>query len=396
MRPDLVIVGCGFFGATIAERAANELGLNVLILDRRTHSGGNAFSETDPDTGIEVHRYGPHLFHTSNEAVWRYMQRFTAFTGYRHAVFTTLRGVIYPMPINLDTICRFFGRTMSSDEARALVQEQAGELGGRNPTNLEEKAISMVGRPLYEAFIRDYTWKQWQTDPRELPEHIITRLPLRFTRENRYFADTYEGLPVDGYARVFERMLDHPRIEMRLGTDYFAVRDEFPAEAPVVYTGPIDRYFGGTAGVLRWRTVDFVREVIDTPDFQGCAVMNVSDRDVPYTRSVEYRHFHPERAYSAENTVVIREFPREAMETDEPFYPVSSVQDRATYARYRAKAAQVPNVIFGGRLGTYRYIDMHQAIASALKTFERVLTPYFRSGRQRPLKHAGDDAGDSQ
>ena len=182
MTPDLVVAGCGFFGATIAERAARELGLKVLVLERRPHIGGSAYSEIDADTGIEVHRYGPHLFHTSNPAVWDYLRRFTAFTSYRHAVFAAHRGAVYPMPINLDTICRFFGRTMTPAEAQALLREQASEIGGRRPANLEEKAISLVGRPLYEAFIRDYTWKQWQTDPRDLPEHIITRLPVRFTR----------------------------------------------------------------------------------------------------------------------------------------------------------------------------------------------------------------------
>ncbi len=386
MTPDLVVAGCGFFGATIAERAARELGLKVLVLERRPHIGGSAYSEIDADTGIEVHRYGPHLFHTSNPAVWDYLRRFTAFTSYRHAVFAAHRGAVYPMPINLDTICRFFGRTMTPAEAQALLREQASEIGGRRPANLEEKAISLVGRPLYEAFIRDYTWKQWQTDPRDLPEHIITRLPVRFTRENRYFNHTHEGLPLDGYAEVFRRMLAHPLIEVRLSVDYLDVRAALPAELPVVYTGPIDRFFGGSAGKLRWRTVDFEREIVDTPDFQGCAVMNHCDRDVPFTRSVEYRHLHPEWCYQTPRTVVVREFPREAGAGDEPFYPVGSAADRDTYARYRAMAAAVPNVIFGGRLGTYRYIDMHQAVASALKVFERDLAPYCRSGRKAPLK----------
>ena len=386
MTPDLVVVGCGFFGATIAERAACGLGLKVLVLERRSHIGGNAFSEIDAETGIEVHRYGPHLFHTSNMAVWDYLRRFTAFTSYRHAVFATHRGAIYPMPINLDTICRFFGRTMTPAEARALLREQAAELGGRRPANLEEKAISLVGRPLYDALIRDYTWKQWQTDPRDLPEHIINRLPLRFIFENRYFDDTHEGLPADGYTKMFGRMLDHPGIEVRLGADYLEMRGALPAQIPVVYTGPIDRFFDGSAGKLRWRTVDFARKVVGTPDFQGCAVMNFSDRDVPFTRSVEYRHLHPERRYTSDRTVVVREFPREAGAGDEPFYPVGSAEDRETYARYRTMAAEVPNVIFGGRLGTYRYIDMHQAVASALKVYERDLMPYFQSGRRLPLK----------
>ena len=390
MRPDLIIVGCGFFGATVAERAASELGLRVLVLDRRPHIGGNAYSEADPETGIEVHRYGPHLFHTSNEAVWRYLNRFTGFNDYRHAVFTMHRGRAYPMPVNLDTMRRFFDRPLSPDEARALVAEQAAEIGGRAPANLEEKAISMIGRPLYEAFVRGYTLKQWRTDPRELPEAIINRLPLRFTFENRYFADRFEGLPLDGYAAVFERMLASPLIEIRLETDFFAVRDALPPGVPIIYTGPVDRYFNYSEGCLRWRTVDFERAVLATSDAQGCAVMNYADADVPYTRSVEYRHLHPERSHPAGRTVVVRERPREASAEDEPYYPVGMPGDRASYLRYSRRAAAEPGVIFGGRLGTYRYIDMHQAIAGALKQHERRLIPHFREGA--PLKPAEGEA----
>lgn len=392
MTPDLIVVGCGFYGATVAERAASELALSVLLIDRRDHIGGNAFSETDPETGIEIHRYGPHLFHTSNEAVWRYLQRFARFTGYRHTVYARHRGATYPMPINLDTMSRFFGKAMSPDEARQLISVQIAEPGIAASGNLEDKAISLVGRPLYEAFIRDYTWKQWQTDPRTLPESIITRLPLRFTFENRYFADTYEGLPESGYTQLFARMLDNPRIAIRLGVDYLALRHQFQSEVPVIYTGPIDRFFAGSQGWLRWRTVDFEKEIIDTEDYQGCAVMNFSDRDVRYTRSVEYRHLYPERRYVSKRTIVVREFPREAAPSDEPFYPVGATEDREIYSRYRALSAKHPNVLFGGRLGTYRYLDMHQAIASALKAFETVLKPWFQNGRTGPLKR-GPEGG---
>jgi len=384
--PDLLIVGSGFFGLTIAERAANELGLKVRILERRSHLGGNAYSERNPETGIEVHKYGAHLFHTSNQRVWEYVNRFTSFTDYKHRVFGKYQGQVYSLPMNLGLINQFFGHSHTPDEARALIAEQSSEIATEDATNLEEKAISLIGRPLYEAFIKGYTAKQWQTDPTELSADIITRLPVRFTRENRYFNHTHEGLPLDGYAEVFRRMLAHPLIEVRLSVDYLDVRAALPAELPVVYTGPIDRFFGGSAGKLRWRTVDFEREIVDTPDFQGCAVMNHCDRDVPFTRSVEYRHLHPEWCYQTPRTVVVREFPREAGAGDEPFYPVGSAADRDTYARYRAMAAAVPNVIFGGRLGTYRYIDMHQAVASALKVFERDLAPYCRSGRKAPLK----------
>ncbi|MGH3377438.1 MAG: UDP-galactopyranose/dTDP-fucopyranose mutase family protein, partial [Actinoallomurus sp.] len=265
MNADLVVAGSGLFGLTVAERCARELGLRVLIVERRDHIGGNAYSEVEPTTGIEVHRYGAHLFHTSNERVWEYVNRFTAFTGYRHRVFSVFKDRVYPMPINLGTICTYFGRVMSPDEARALIAGQAGEV--TDPRNLEEKAISLVGRPLYEAFIRGYTAKQWQTDPRELPPEIITRLPVRYTFDDRYFADRYEGLPVDGYTAWLERMADHPRIEVRLETDFFDLGAS--GEVPVVYTGPLDRYFGYSEGALGWRTLDFEREVLPTGDFQG-------------------------------------------------------------------------------------------------------------------------------
>ncbi len=377
MNADLLIAGSGLFGLTVAERCARDLGLRVVVVERRDHLGGNAYSEVDPATGIEVHRYGAHLFHTSNERVWEYVNRFTAFTGYRHRVVTNFKGRVYPMPINLGTICAYFGRAMSPDEARALIAEQAAEVT-RPPRNLEEKAISLIGRPLYEAFIRGYTAKQWQTDPRELPPEIITRLPVRYTFDDRYFADTYEGLPAEGYTAWLERMADHPRIDVRLGTDFF---DLSAGEGvPVVYTGPLDRYFGHTEGALGWRTLDFEREVLPTGDFQGTPVMNYADEDVPYTRIHEFRHFHPERDHPADRTVIMREYSRFAGEDDEPYYPIDTPADRARLVRYREMARAEKNVWFGGRLGTYRYLDMHMAIASALSLYDNRLRPHFTGG----------------
>ena len=373
MNTDLVVAGSGLFGLTVAERCARELGLRVLVVERRDHIGGNAHSETDPATGIEVHRYGAHLFHTSNERVWEYVNRFTAFTGYRHRVFTVFKGRVYPMPINLGTICAYFGRVMSPDEARTLIAGQAAEV--TDPRNLEEKAISLIGRPLYEAFIRGYTAKQWQTDPRELPPEIITRLPVRYTFDDRYFADRYEGLPADGYAAWLERMADHPRVEVRLGTDFFDLGAA--GEVPVVYTGPLDRYFGHAEGTLGWRTLDFEREVVPTGDFQGTPVMNYADEDVPYTRIHEFRHFHPERDHPPDRTVIVREYSRFADTEDEPYYPIDTAADRAKLTRYRELARAEKDVWFGGRLGTYRYLDMHMAIASALTMVDNKLRPYF-------------------
>ncbi|RFU21767.1 UDP-galactopyranose mutase [Geodermatophilus marinus] len=381
--PDLIVVGSGFFGLTVAERVASQLGKRVLVLDRRDHIGGNAYSEAEPETGIEVHRYGAHLFHTSNERVWRYVNQFTGFTGYQHKVFSTYRGQTYSLPINLATICQYFGRSFTPDEARALVAEQSAEIETREAANLEEKAISLIGRPLYEAFIRGYTKKQWQTDPTELPAAVIARLPVRYTFDNRYFNDTYEGLPVDGYTAWLTRMAEHELVEVRLGTDFFDVRADLPADVPVVFTGPIDKYFGYEAGELGWRTLDFETEVLPTGDFQGTSVMNYADEDVPYTRIHEFRHFHPEREYPADRTVVVREYSRFAETGDEPYYPINTPEDRAKLERYRelaAKEAAEKQVLFGGRLGTYKYLDMHMAIGSALTMYENRIRPYFAEG----------------
>jgi UDP-galactopyranose mutase len=379
---DLVIAGSGFFGLTIAERCASDLGLRVLVVERRHHIGGNAYSEPEPETGIEIHRYGAHLFHTSNAQVWEYANRFTAFTGYQHRVFTIYKGRVYPLPINLATICEYFGAAMSPDEARALIAEQAAEVKAGQATNLEQKAVSLIGRPLYEAFIRGYTFKQWQTDPVDLPPEIITRLPVRYTFNNRYFSDTFEGLPADGYTAWLERMAGHPNIEVRLDTDFSGLRADAAGSVPVVYTGALDAYFGYAAGDLGWRTLDFEQEVLTTGDFQGTPVMNYADADVPFTRIHEFRHFHPERDwYPKDKTVIMREFSRFAGRGDEPYYPINTAADRERLLAYREMAGREPGVLFGGRLGTYKYLDMHMAIGSALTMYVNRLRPFF-TGRE--------------
>ncbi len=384
---DLIVVGSGFFGLTIADRAATQLGKRVLVLDRRHHIGGNAYSESEPETGIEIHKYGAHLFHTSNQRVWDYVNQFTSFTGYQHRVFTVFKDQAYSMPVNLATMCAYFGRYLTPDEARALVAEQAAEVDGKQAANFEEKAVSLVGRPLYEAFFRGYTAKQWQTDPTELPAAIISRLPVRYTFDNRYFNDTYEGLPTDGYTAWLQKMAENELIEVRLKTDWFDVRTETVAispNAPVVYTGPLDAYFDNAEGELGWRTLDFEQEVLPIGDFQGTPVMNYADTDIAYTRIHEFRHFHPERDYPKDKTVIMREFSRFAETGDEPYYPINTAEDRAKVTAYR-KLAQAEternHVLFGGRLGTYKYLDMHMAIASALAMFDNTLAPHFTDGR---------------
>jgi UDP-galactopyranose mutase len=386
MTVDLVVVGSGFFGLTIAERVATELGLKVVVIDRRSHIGGNAYSAPEPETGIEVHQYGAHLFHTSNEPVWEYVNRFTKFTNYEHRVFTNFGGEVFPLPINLGTINQFFRAAYSPAEARALIAGQAAEFATGESQNLEEKGISLIGRPLYEAFIRDYTAKQWQTSPTELPAEIISRLPVRYNYDNRYFNDTHEGLPVDGYTAWIERMADHPNIEVRLNTDFFDETQEINRKSvvgriPVVYTGPVDRYFDYQGGELTWRTLDFEQEVLPIGDFQGTPVMNYADATVPYTRIHEFRHFHPERAhYPTDKTVIMREFSRAATRADEPYYPINTAEDRESLLKYRALQDGENQVFFGGRLGTYKYLDMHMAIGSALTMYQNKLEPLLGAG----------------
>ncbi|MGP4018488.1 UDP-galactopyranose mutase [Saccharopolyspora sp. 5N708] len=381
---DLIVVGSGFFGLTIAERAATQLDKRVLVLDRRDHIGGNAYSEAEPETGIEVHRYGAHLFHTSNKRVWDYVTQFTEFTEYQHRVFSLYQGQVYSMPPNLATMSQFAGHYLSPEQARQWVAEHASEIEG-DADNAEEKGISLVGRPLYEALFRGYTAKQWQTDPQKLPAGIITRLPVRYNFNNRYFNDSFEGLPVDGYTAWLQKMADHPNIEIRLSTDFFDVRGELPADVPVVYTGPLDRYFDFVEGELGWRTLEFETEVVPTGDFQGTSVMNYADENVPYTRIHEFRHFHPERDYyPTDKTVIVREYSRSAESGDEPYYPINTQEDRQKLAAYRELAKQEAKerkVIFGGRLGTYKYLDMHMAIGSALSMFDNKIAPYFTEGR---------------
>ena len=285
------------------------------------------------------------------------------------------------MPINLATVSAAFGRIMTPQEAKAAIASEADAHGATNDgataaQSLEDKAIASVGRTLYDLLIRGYTQKQWQTEPRELSADIIGRLPVRLTFDDRYFADRYEGMPTDGYTAIFRRMLRHPNIELRLGVDYFDIADQLRPDQLVIYTGPIDRFFKYRCGELGWRTVDFAREVHDVADFQGTSVINYADVDVPFTRIHEFRHLHPERDYGEGKTTIYREYSRFAGRDDEPYYPINTAADRAILHGYRMMMGSHPNVIFGGRLGSYKYLDMHQAIGAALKTFENEVTAF--------------------
>jgi UDP-galactopyranose mutase len=365
----ILIVGAGFFGATIAERAASLPNCEVHIVEKRNHLGGNAWSDFDANTGIEVHKYGTHLFHTSNDQVWNYVNQFTKFNSYVHRVKTVHAGQVFGMPINLHTINQFFGKTYSPSEAQTMLHALTTE-EILNPRNLEEKAISLIGRELYEAFIKGYTQKQWQTEPVLLPEEIITRLPVRFNYNDRYFDDVYEGLPLDGYGALFNRMLTNKNIKISTDFDFHKHKEMTTQYDLVVYTGPIDQYFEFSHGALSWRTLDFEFEHLQLSDFQGTSVMNYSDLEIPFTRIHEFKHLHPERPPKTNETVIAREFSRFASRDDEPYYPINTSSDREMLLKYRELAKKEKKVIFGGRLGSYKYLDMHMAIASALVTYE--------------------------
>ena len=378
MDPDILIVGAGLFGLTMAERLANVCGKRVLIIDKRDHIGGNCYSEFDSATGIECHKYGAHLFHTSDEEVWQYVNRFTKFTPYIHKVYTTHDGEVYPLPINLGTINQFFHAAYTPDAARQLIAEQSVS-APTQPTNLVEQGISLIGRPLFDAFIKNYTAKQWQTPAEELSPDIIKRLPVRYNYDNRYFNNTHEGLPLEGYEAWFQNMLDScgDKVTVRLSTDYFTdpeIQTLRETGILTVYTGPIDQFYDYQFGELSWRSLDLVKEVLDVDDFQGCPVMNYADLEPKYTRIHEFKHFHPERTNDAYapgsgKTVIVREYSKTWHRGDEPYYPVNTTEDRTKLAKYQELVARDGNIIFGGRLGEYAYFDMDKTIASALSAF---------------------------
>jgi UDP-galactopyranose mutase len=363
-----IVVGAGPFGAVIAERIANDMGEKVVVLDKRNHIGGNCHSEIEPETGIEVHTYGSHIFHTSSQQVWEYVNRFSGFNHYRHKVLTTCNGHVYHMPVNLATINEYFGIDLSPGEVKDFLRSEIESEGIDNPGNLEEKAISLMGRRLYEAFVKGYTMKQWEIDPGLLPAAIISRLPIRTGYQVDYFDDPYQGIPLRGYSGLFAEMLGHPRIKILLNTDYFDVKHVISPTSLVIYTGPVDRFFQYQFGHLRWRTLDFKKEVHDVEDYQGTAVMNYADPEVPHIRIHEFKHYHPERQY-ANRTVIFKEYSKAAGYHDDPYYPVNTHEDNKILHNYQQKCSEMKNVIFGGRLGSYRYLNMDEAIMAAMDIY---------------------------
>ena len=363
MQYDYLIVGAGLYGAVFA-RQAMDRGYKVLVVERRDHIGGNIYTENLEN--IHVHRYGAHIFHTNDDAVWEYVQRFARFNRFTNAPVANYKGELYSLPFNMYTFNKMWGVT-TPQQAMAEIQRQRQAAGITQPQNLEEQAISLVGTDIYEKLVKGYTEKQWGRDCKDLPAFIIRRLPVRFTFDNNYFNAKYQGIPVGGYTAMVEKMFAGTQI--RLNTDYLANKQELDALAKkVIYTGPIDAYFGFRLGPLEYRSVRFETEILDTDNFQGNAVVNYTDRETPFTRIIEHKWFDPAEQ---PKTVISREYSSEWKPGDEPYYPVNDEKNATLLQQYQAMVAEEEHVIFGGRLGQYRYYDMDQVIAEALRTAER-------------------------
>lgn len=369
---DLIVVGAGFYGLTVARLAAENLRSKVLVMDKRKHIGGNAWSEIDGDTGIEVHKYGTHIFHSSNKNVWNFINQFSEFSNYQHTVWTVHEGKKYSLPINLSTINSFYNKNFSPSEAEKFLSSL--QKTKNSPKNFEEKIVSKIGKDLYEAFYKGYTQKQWETDPDKLPAELASRLPVRFNYNSRYFKDKYEGIPTSGYYGLLNSLSNHPLIDIKLDLDFFEIQNEINPGTLKIFTGPIDKYFQYSFGTLGWRTLDFDYERLQINDYQGSAVINYSDVDIPYTRVHEFKHLVPEKFDEFTGTLISREFSRFAEGSDDPYYPINSADDRKIYEKYRDLAKNEENTIFGGRLGTYKYLDMDMAIASAISSFNNEIS----------------------
>ena len=372
-----VVVGSGLSGAVVAERIASQLDQPVLVIEKRDHIGGNCYSAVDQATGIEYHRYGTHIFHTSNEKVWDYIRRFITFNSYRHKVLSCYNDRIYQFPINLETINRFYNVNLKPYEVDAFM-DAVRKNGTGEPANFEEQAIARLGRDLYEAFFKHYTIKQWQADPRELPASIFNRLPFRKNYDDNYFFDRWQGIPEKGYTDLFQRLLADKKIRVMLNTDYFEVRHRLKKDACLIYSGPIDRLFDYKYGRLSWRTLRFEMEVLDKEDYQGNAVINYPGPDVPYTRIHEPRHLHPEKTYPKDKTIIFKEYSLPD-KGDEPYYPIPSESNNQLLTLYQQEAGLLKNTFISGRLGDYKYYDMHQTIAKALEIFETGVLPLTRA-----------------
>lgn len=365
MKYDYLIVGAGLFGAVFAHEAKKK-GKNCLVVEKRGHIAGNIY--TEEIHGIQVHRYGAHIFHTSDKRIWEYVNQFAEFNQYINSPIARYRDELYNLPFNMNTFSKMWG-IVTPEEAQKIIADQIADLHITEPRNLEEQALSLVGRDVYEKLIKGYTEKQWGRDCRDLPAFIIKRLPLRFTYDNNYFNDRYQGIPIGGYTRIVEKLLEGA--EVRLNTDYLANRAELDGLADrVIYTGMIDQFYDYCLGVLEYRSVRFETQELEQENYQGNAVVNYTEREVPYTRIIEHKHFEFGKQPT---TIISREYSSEWKKGDEPYYPVNNEKNDSLYGEYKARAESESRVIFGGRLGSYRYYDMDKVIASALELCEREL-----------------------
>ncbi len=368
---DYLIVGAGLYGATFAQQA-HAAGKSVLVIDKRAHIAGNVY--TEQVEGIHVHQYGAHIFHTNDREVWDYVNRFAEFNRFTNSPVANYKGELYSLPFNMYTFNRMWG-VVTPEEAAAKIEEQRRAAGITEPRNLEEQAVSLVGTDIYEKLVKGYTEKQWGRDCKDLPAFIIKRLPVRLTFDNNYFNALYQGIPEGGYTKMVEKMLSG--IEVRLGVDYLERKEELDALAEkVVYTGPIDAYFGYRFGPLEYRSVRFETELLDKPNFQGNAAVNYTDRETPWTRIIEHKWFQfgkDDEGSELPKTVISREYSSEWKPGDEPYYPVNDEKNSALYAQYKALAEQEQKVLFGGRLAEYKYYDMDQVIKAALEAGKREL-----------------------
>lgn len=371
MKYDYLIVGAGIYGAVFAHEAA-KAGKKVLVIEKRNHIAGNIY--TEEVEGIHVHVYGAHIVHTSDKAVWDYLNRFAVFNRYTNSPLAVYKDEVYNLPFNMNTFSRMWG-IRTPEEARAKIAEQIKEAGITEPRNLEEQAISLVGRDIYEKLVKGYTEKQWGRKCSELPAFIIRRLPVRFVYDNNYFNADFQGIPVGGFTAMVEKMLDG--IEVRTGVDYFDDREYYDSLADkTVFTGMIDRFFEEKYGSLEYRSLRFETEVLDVENYQGNAVVNYTEYEIPYTRIVEHKHFELKCHQSGrrvDKTVITREYPAAWTRDDEPYYPLNDEKNNALYKKYEALAAERKDVLFGGRLGRYRYIDIDQVVALALGDVRREL-----------------------
>jgi UDP-galactopyranose mutase len=369
-----VVVGSGLLGAVVAERIANQLKEPVLVIEKRAHIGGNCYSTTDRETGIEYHRYGTHIFHTSNEKVWNYIRRFTNFNSYRHKVLSHHKGQTYPFPVNLATINQFYCRSLKPYEVEDFLASVRQPQPQPVADNFEAQVIAQLGPELYEAFFRHYTIKQWQLDPRDLPAAVFHRIPIRSSYDDNYFHDHWQGIPEKGYTSLFESLLADKKIRVLLNTDFFELRQRLKPSACLIYSGAIDQFFDYRYGKLSWRTLRFEQETIDTMDYQGNSVINYPDPEFPYTRVHEPRHLHPEKDYPRNKTIIFREYSL-ADQGDNPYYPIATAANQGLLNLYRQDAAKLQRVFISGRLGDYKYYDMHQTIGRALEIFETGILP---------------------